>query len=219
MPQTRPGPAPQPTRRPPLRVVTPADTGVGARRRRRLVVGALGSLACTGLFAIVGVRVLLAQGQAPVDALEAEVTAAENLNQRLRLDVARLESPARIVAEAKARLGMVAPAAVVYLPPLTSLPPTPAIPRPVVAAPTVPPPAAGAPADEAAAEESTATEPTADESTGADTAAGSESTAIQPATDPITADPTAAESMSPAESESPASPSPIDASLPTQPAG
>ena len=81
-------------------------------------VGALAGLACAGLFAIVGVRVLLAQGQGPVDQLESKVTAAQAENQRLRLDVAGLESPSRIVAEAQSRLGMVAPAVVVYLPPL-----------------------------------------------------------------------------------------------------
>jgi cell division protein FtsL len=116
MPQHQP--QPRPARRPPLRIVAPPDPDARARRRRTLVAGALASLACAGLFAIVGVRVLLAQGQAPVDALESQVTAAQAENQRLRLDVARLESPTRIVAEAQARLGMVAPAVVVYLPPL-----------------------------------------------------------------------------------------------------
>jgi len=63
--------------------------------------------------------VLLAQGQGPVDRLEAQVSAEQAENQRLRLDVATLESPSRIVAEARSRLGMVPPATVVYLPPLT----------------------------------------------------------------------------------------------------
>ena len=80
----------------------------------------MAGLACAGLFAIVGVRVLLAQGQGPVDKLESQVTAAQAENQRLRLDVARLESPSRIVAEAQARLGMVPPA-VVDLPPRPDL--------------------------------------------------------------------------------------------------
>ena len=109
-------PQPRPARRTPLRIVAPPDPDARARRRRRLVAGALVGLACAGLFAIVGVRVLLAQGQGPVDALESQVTAAQAENQRLRLDVARLESPARIVAEAQARLGMV-PAGRRRLPP------------------------------------------------------------------------------------------------------
>ena len=50
------------------------------------------------------------------------MTAAQAENQRLRLDVARLESPSRIVAEAQARLGMVPPAVVIYLPAQTTTP-------------------------------------------------------------------------------------------------
>ncbi len=122
LPLIAPQPRPQPARRPPLRIVTPPDPEARTRRRRRLWVGALVSLACAGLFAIVGVRVLLAQGQAPVDQLESQVTAAQAENQRLRLDVARLESPSRIVAEAQARLGMVPPAVVIYLPAQTTTP-------------------------------------------------------------------------------------------------
>src|SRR5204863_9341893 len=118
LPLTAPQPRTQPSRRTPLRIVAPPDPEARARRRRRVWVGALAGLACAGLFAIVGVRVLLAQGQGPVDQLESKVTAAQAENQRLRLDVAGLESPARIVAEAQSRLGMVPPAVVVYLPPL-----------------------------------------------------------------------------------------------------
>ncbi len=118
----RPAPAPltrpQPARRPPLRIVSPPDPDARARRRRRLLAGVLAGLACAGLFAIVGVRVLLAQGQPTVDRLESQLTEAQTENQRLRLDVARLESPSRIVSEARSRLGMVPPATVVYLPPL-----------------------------------------------------------------------------------------------------
>ncbi len=129
-PQPRPRPQPQPEvrpeRRPPLRVVGPPDPDARARRRRRLVVGALVGLACAGLFAIVGVRVLLAQGQGPVDVLESEVTAAQAENQRLRLDVARLEAPSRIVDEARSRLGMAPPAVVVYLSPVSQASPPPA---------------------------------------------------------------------------------------------
>ncbi len=118
LPLTAPQPRTTPTRRTPLRIVGPPATEATSRRRRRLWVGAFIGLACAGLFAIVGVRVLLAQGQGPLDTLESQVTAAQAENQRLRLDVARLESPSRIVAEAKSRLGMITPAAVVYLPPL-----------------------------------------------------------------------------------------------------
>jgi cell division protein FtsL len=117
-PLIQPQPRPQPARRTPLRIVAPPDPEVRSRRRRRLIVAALVGLACAGLFAIVGVRVLLAQGQAPVDVLESKVTTAQAENQRLRLDVASLESPSRIVAEAQRRLAMVPPATVTYLEPI-----------------------------------------------------------------------------------------------------
>lgn len=105
------------TRPAPLRVVGPPD--VAARKARRVnnvVVAVLGVLAFAGLFCIVGLRVLLAQGQAPVDALEARVATAQAEHQRLRLELAELESPGRIVGEAQRRLGMAPPPVVVYLP-------------------------------------------------------------------------------------------------------
>ena len=126
LPLIAPSPRTQPARRTPLRIVSPPDPEAKARHRRRLWVGLLAGLACAGLFAIVGVRVLLAQGQAPVDRLESQVTAAQAENQRLRFDVARLESPSRIVAEAQSRLGMVPPSTVVYLTPAATQTQTPA---------------------------------------------------------------------------------------------
>ncbi len=84
----------------------------------------LGVLAFAGLFCIVGLRVLLAQGQAPVDALEARMATEQAEFQRLRLELANLEAPSRVVGEAQRRLGMVPPPVVVYLAPV----PVPAIP-------------------------------------------------------------------------------------------
>ena len=116
----------QPERRAPvpppphLRLVDPRL----ARERRltRLVTGALVAFTCAGLFAIVGLRVLLAQGQVEVDRLEASIAAAQAVEQDLRLTVAELEAPAQIVAAARQRLGMVTPVTVTYLTP----PPAPA---------------------------------------------------------------------------------------------
>jgi cell division protein FtsL len=101
-------------------VVAPPDPGARARRLSNAVVVLLGVLAFAGLFAIVGLRVLLAQGQAPVDTLEAKVATEQAEYQRLRLELAGLESPARIVGEAQRRLGMAPPAVVVYLPPVSA---------------------------------------------------------------------------------------------------
>jgi hypothetical protein len=88
------------------------------------------------LFCVVVLQVLLTQGQAELDRLErrAEVEAA--LNRRLRVTVAELESPDRIVGVARRRLGMVPPATVTYLQgvgPDDPLPPVPAGPPPTTA--------------------------------------------------------------------------------------
>lgn len=70
------------------------------------------------VFGILGLRVVLAQGQGRIDVLEAQVAGAEAQNQHLRLEVARLESPQRIVDEARTRLGMLPPESVTYLAPV-----------------------------------------------------------------------------------------------------
>jgi cell division protein FtsL len=114
----RPGPAGRPQH---LRLVDPAE----ARRRRvtRMLTGMLVAAVCAGLFAIVALRVVLAQGQVQIDRLQASVDAQTATQQQLRLQVAQLEAPAQIVAAARSRLGMVTPPSVTYLNPA---PPAPA---------------------------------------------------------------------------------------------
>ena len=111
-PQRRPV-APPPL--PHLRLVTPGEAR--ARRVARLLTGVLLAAACAGLFAIVALRVLLAQGQVEVDRLEASIEVAQAAQQDLRLTVAELEAPSQIVAAARQRLGMVTPLTVAYLNP------------------------------------------------------------------------------------------------------
>jgi cell division protein FtsL len=122
-------PRPQPQRRPPatkapprLRLVDPAVSR--QRRVTRVVTALLVAAVCAGLFAIVGLRVLLAQGQADIDRLTASVDAQQAAQQRLRLTVAELEAPARIVQAARQRLGMVTPGVVIHLPPPPAPSPT-----------------------------------------------------------------------------------------------
>ena len=115
-PQPRP-PRPAPVAPPPphLRLVDPK--AARERRRAQLVTWVLLVAACAGLFAIVALRVLLAQGQVHVDRLEASIEEAQAVHQDLRLTVAELEAPAQIVAAARQRLGMVTPVTVAYLTP------------------------------------------------------------------------------------------------------
>jgi hypothetical protein len=74
------------------------------------------SLAFAIAFAVVACQVLLVQGQERLDTLHAEIGAEGGRHQELRLEVAELESPARIVAAAT-ELGMVTPPEVLYLTP------------------------------------------------------------------------------------------------------
>jgi cell division protein FtsL len=111
--------------RPHLRVVGADEPR--SRRLSRFVTGLLVVAVFAGLFAIVAVRVVLAQGQAEIDALGKSIEAQQAVGQDLRLAVAELEAPAQIVAAARQRLGMVTPVTVTYLtPPATVLTAAPA---------------------------------------------------------------------------------------------
>lgn len=121
-PTVAPGPAPEPERRgatsapwPHLRVVGAAEPR--ERRVTRLLTVGLLAAACAGLFAIVALRVLLAQGQVDIDRLESSIAGAQAAQQDLRVTVGQLEAPAQVVAAARRRLGMVTPVTVVYLHP------------------------------------------------------------------------------------------------------
>jgi cell division protein FtsL len=141
-PSVRPG-------QPDLYVVEPrVDHAARRLRRVRLTAVLAGCFVSAVLFGLVGVHVMLAQGQFRLDRLNARSAVEEAKYQRLRLEVDQLEAPQRIVATAEGKLGMVPPAAVRYLTPasrLTSA--TPAgvgRPAPVPAPPPAPTLAAGA---------------------------------------------------------------------------
>jgi cell division protein FtsL len=117
LPERVPTPRPKPTSRPDhLRVVRPND-----RRRARLSPGT--AVVLTGmlfalLFAVAIAQTILVQGQVKLDKLDTQLTTEQADYQRLRRDVAELESPERVVAEAQAQ-GMVAPDDLLYLQPST----------------------------------------------------------------------------------------------------
>jgi cell division protein FtsL len=113
-------PAEQPNRV--LRVVRPNDLSPRARKRRaRLAAAATCALVGLGLFATVVFHVVITQNQFRLDDLRDKATVEQTRYERLRLEVAHLESPDRVVATAQDRLGMVQPAKVSYLaPPATT---------------------------------------------------------------------------------------------------
>ncbi|MBW3555597.1 MAG: hypothetical protein KY454_01535 [Actinobacteria bacterium] len=91
------------------------------RRVRRLAVAATVAGALC-LFGVVVAHVVLTQNQFRLDQLRARSASQQADYDRLRLQVAELESPRRIVADAQQRLGMVTPPKVVYLAPTPEQP-------------------------------------------------------------------------------------------------
>ena len=108
----------QPTAEAPhLRVVRPADRSDA--EQARLVRGAVILGVAVGalvLFGVVVFHVLLTQNQFRLDKLQEASLERQAEYDRLRLQVAELESPDRIVAAAQ-QLGMVTPPKVTYLAP------------------------------------------------------------------------------------------------------
>lgn len=84
------------------------------RCRTRLLVGVAAGAAVL-VFGLVSFHVVLSQGQLGLDRLEAQVAKEQTQYQRLRLHVAELEAPDRVVTVAQDRLGMVPAPEVVYL--------------------------------------------------------------------------------------------------------
>jgi len=94
-----------------------------ARRRangRRSLVSA--GIALLGVFCLglVTLHVLIAENQFTLDRLTQTAATEQASYEKLRLQVAQLEAPARIVSDAEGRLHYVQPGSVIYLPATTS---------------------------------------------------------------------------------------------------
>ena len=116
-------PEPTPAERRHLRVVPPNYVSARTRRKRaRLLVFLAGAGIAAALFGVVAFHVVLTQNQLDLQHLRAEADTASAKQQQLRLQVAQLESPERVVDDAQ-KLGMVPPATVHYLSPDGTPPP------------------------------------------------------------------------------------------------
>ena len=121
-----------------VRLVRPARTRVLPRAGRATVVAppvavarrrvawGLVSLVAAVALAVSACQVLIAQSQFELARLQSDAATAEDRYDRFRLQIAELESPARIMATAQERLGMVPPPGVTYLTPVASESATPA---------------------------------------------------------------------------------------------
>jgi cell division protein FtsL len=72
-------------------------------------------LVAASLLGVVAINVMIAQDQLRLDRLDVQRNAALAQSGQLQLQVAQLQSPARIVAQAEQRLGMVVPSKLTFL--------------------------------------------------------------------------------------------------------
>jgi cell division protein FtsL len=98
-----------------LRLVRPGSRRLGIRLTPRVGVS-LTILLFVALFGVAVSHALLIERQSHLDRLDEEVADEQARYEELRLDVAELESPERILADA-AELGMVPPSETVWLTP------------------------------------------------------------------------------------------------------
>jgi cell division protein FtsL len=89
--------------------------GPAPDRPLRLALVASAVLTVGTIFGAAVFHVLLIQHEFRLDQLNTEATKEEARYEKLRLDVAQLSAPDRIVATAQQRLGMVVPPQVAYL--------------------------------------------------------------------------------------------------------
>lgn len=154
--------APRPARVQPERTRRPGRHLRTVERPTRSVAPAVPVLVGTGivllaLFGLAVMHALLIGGQIRLDSMRREAAAEVEEIRRLQLEVAQLEAPERVLATARERLGMVAPAEVGYLLPagvtggnaepvrVAAAVPPPPPPPPPTTAPAAPP---ADPADE-----------------------------------------------------------------------
>jgi hypothetical protein len=97
-----------------LRLIEQRAARRANRRRLAFSLGIAGAAAVC--LALVALHVLIAENQFRLDQLHDRATADQVAYEKLRLQVAQLEAPARIVSEAEGKFGMVQPGSVTYLP-------------------------------------------------------------------------------------------------------
>jgi cell division protein FtsL len=101
-----------------LRLVQEQARRCANGRRLLISVGiALLGVFCLGL---VTLHVLTAENQFTLDRLQQSAATEQASYEKLRLQIADLEAPARIVSQAEGRLGLVQPGSVTYLPAISS---------------------------------------------------------------------------------------------------
>jgi cell division protein FtsL len=111
-----------------LRLVLPSRRSLRLSPRIGVLLTVVGFVA---LFGVAVCHALLIQNQASVDELDRRVAAEQARYEKLRLEVAELESPQRIMSEAQNDLGMVPAGETVWLTPSEPAPTSTTAPDPV----------------------------------------------------------------------------------------
>lgn len=110
-------PAHEPRRRPHLRVVDEVEVVEQKRSAGGVVATMTVVLLFVCVFGVVVFQVFLVQAQSHLDQLNRDIATQEGRTKDLRLQTTNLESPDRIVKDARERLGMIPPRDIVYLQP------------------------------------------------------------------------------------------------------
>lgn len=108
-------PEPQPEPAPSERHLSLVARRARRRAHRRLVAYLVGAGILAVAFGLVGLHVVIAEEQFHLDKLQQEASNAQAKYEKLRLSVAQLEAPARIVSVAEGH-GMQQPGSVTYVP-------------------------------------------------------------------------------------------------------
>jgi cell division protein FtsL len=111
--------SPRPSRDAQLRVV-PKPRARSARQSRRALVTVCVVLTVALAFGVVASQVIVAQNQNRLDKLNRRLDTAQTRYERLRYQLAELESRERVVATAHERLGMVEPTKVNFVAPVAT---------------------------------------------------------------------------------------------------
>lgn len=105
-----------------LRVVPKGYKTKSARQRHaRRILAATSVSVCAILFGVLALQVMITQGQFRLQKLNHAAYAKKEQFISLRAQVGQLESPARIIAEAKNRLGMIGAPPIHYLKPVRAV--------------------------------------------------------------------------------------------------
>ena len=117
-------PASTPPQKPNLKLVEGSESARLERLSSRARLFALVTMVAVVLFGVVAFHVVLSQGQVRLEQMQRDAASAQGQYERIRLQVAQLESPSRITAEAQNRLGMVRPEKVTPVAPaISDMPP------------------------------------------------------------------------------------------------